>query len=356
MRACLMMLGVVLHSAQVFNPSKTWAVYSDSSVSFTPILIQIIHTFRMPSFFIISGYFCLFTIEKYGENQFLNIRLKRIFIPLIATALTLNSIQYVILSRFGWKQFDFQNYIYTGGWVSHLWFLINLFIYFVLSYFFVRIFRKYNYISSLSLTQGLRSYCQKKSVVIILFMLPFFTLLLLGAGKLGFPLYANILGFIDIYSLAMYFPYFLFGIYLKYDNKLLNKFSTLSPLLSVSVIVASILLFQYSVVFDGTLKLIVQRYLENLSVWFSTSLCFYVFLKYTNVYTEYFRNLSDSSYTIYLFHHVFVISFGILIINLKINSLVGFFLILISTLFMTICIHKYFIAKNRFLKFIFNGK
>ena len=55
MRGVLMMLGVVLHSAQVFNPREEWLFYSQKSTEFAPILIDTIHLFRMPAFFIVSA-------------------------------------------------------------------------------------------------------------------------------------------------------------------------------------------------------------------------------------------------------------------------------------------------------------
>jgi len=32
MRSVLMLLGVILHSAQVFNPEKSWVIYSEFSL------------------------------------------------------------------------------------------------------------------------------------------------------------------------------------------------------------------------------------------------------------------------------------------------------------------------------------
>ena len=57
MRSILMILGIVLHSANVFSDSD-WAIQNiDTSVYFS-YLVEVIHLFRMPAFFIVSGFFC----------------------------------------------------------------------------------------------------------------------------------------------------------------------------------------------------------------------------------------------------------------------------------------------------------
>ena len=81
MRAILMMLGVVLHSAQVFNPEQSWVIYSNNTDSIMTYIVNIIAIFRMPAFFVVSGYFCFLTLKKYQVRKFLNVRLKRLVIP-----------------------------------------------------------------------------------------------------------------------------------------------------------------------------------------------------------------------------------------------------------------------------------
>jgi len=78
MRAVLMCLGIVLHAANVFSPSQDWLIYSDNTSQMAFHLGNIIHSFRMPAFFEVSGYFCLLTLNKYSANEFLAKRAKRI--------------------------------------------------------------------------------------------------------------------------------------------------------------------------------------------------------------------------------------------------------------------------------------
>lgn len=120
MRSILMMLGVVLHSSQVFNVEQSWVIYSDNTATFAEYLVEFIAAFRMPAFFVVAGYFCVLSIKKYAPGTFIKFRLTRIVIPLIITAITLNSLQVIILTYAGWHQFDLGKYLLEGGWVSHL--------------------------------------------------------------------------------------------------------------------------------------------------------------------------------------------------------------------------------------------
>ena len=74
MRGILMLLGVYFHIA-VFN-------YSDSV-----LLLFIIHShyFRMPAFFLISGFFGALLYYQKGSREMILNRIKRILLPLIVT-------------------------------------------------------------------------------------------------------------------------------------------------------------------------------------------------------------------------------------------------------------------------------
>ena len=74
MRGILMVLGIYFHIA-VFN-------YIDDSIFFGIFFVQV-HYFRMPAFFLISGFFGALFFYKRGAKKMLTNRFKRIFLPLI---------------------------------------------------------------------------------------------------------------------------------------------------------------------------------------------------------------------------------------------------------------------------------
>ena len=84
LRAFAMLLGIVLHGALAFIPGA-WAV-TDSSVEGdgTPfaLLTAAIHGFRMPVFFLMSGFFTAMLLRQRGLGSLLRHRARRILLPL----------------------------------------------------------------------------------------------------------------------------------------------------------------------------------------------------------------------------------------------------------------------------------
>ena len=85
LRAFAMLLGIVLHGALAFIPGA-WAV-SDASVEGdgTPyaILVTAIHGFRMPVFFLMSGFFTAMLWRQRGLQALVRHRARRVLLPLV---------------------------------------------------------------------------------------------------------------------------------------------------------------------------------------------------------------------------------------------------------------------------------
>lgn len=85
LRAFAMLLGIVLHAALAFIPGA-WAV-SDASVEGdgTPyaILVTAIHGFRMPVFFLMSGFFTAMLWRQRGLQALVRHRARRVLLPLV---------------------------------------------------------------------------------------------------------------------------------------------------------------------------------------------------------------------------------------------------------------------------------
>ncbi len=85
LRAFAMLLGIVLHAALAFIPGA-WVV-SDASVEGdgTPyaILVTAIHGFRMPVFFLMSGFFTAMLWRQRGLQALVRHRARRVLLPLV---------------------------------------------------------------------------------------------------------------------------------------------------------------------------------------------------------------------------------------------------------------------------------
>src|SRR5438552_2660407 len=87
LRAFAMLLGVALHAAMSFTP--TWVVQDyEPDVVFT-WFFSATHGFRMPLFFLVSGFFTMMLYRQRGKDAMLEQRFKRVFIPCILGVVTI---------------------------------------------------------------------------------------------------------------------------------------------------------------------------------------------------------------------------------------------------------------------------
>lgn len=86
-----MLLGIVLHGALSFIPGieSYWGVEDSQPSAFFGILMSAIHGWRMPLFFLVSGFFTAMLWKKRGIQSLLAHRFKRIFLPMVLALLTI---------------------------------------------------------------------------------------------------------------------------------------------------------------------------------------------------------------------------------------------------------------------------
>ena len=179
LRSILMVMGIILHASQVFNQGTHWLIHSPHTTPYAWFLAGAIHTFRMPAFFIISGFFCFLTLQKYGHEYFLKKRLTRILIPLLSTGIIINSLQTLVLVKTGWiKNFALSTYLTEGQWIAHLWFLNLLILYVLLLYSVAYLLKK-----KIVFTENSRL-LSTRQFTLLLFILPLFTVGLTISGKI----------------------------------------------------------------------------------------------------------------------------------------------------------------------------
>lgn len=88
LRAIAMLLGIVLHVALSFSPIP-WTVKDSQQSEFYYVLFSAIHGFRMPLFFMLSGFFTAMLWRKRGLGGLVKQRMKRIALPLFLGCLTI---------------------------------------------------------------------------------------------------------------------------------------------------------------------------------------------------------------------------------------------------------------------------
>jgi len=95
LRSFAMLLGVALHAAMSFV-TFPWPVRDTERSDVLLLLIGIVHGFRMPLFFLLSGYFTMLVFSRRGLASLLEQRFMRIFLPLVIASLTIVPLDKVI--------------------------------------------------------------------------------------------------------------------------------------------------------------------------------------------------------------------------------------------------------------------
>ncbi|MCF6243901.1 MAG: acyltransferase family protein [Sulfurovum sp.] len=333
-RTVLMLAIVLLHVSCVFATKGYWTVIRSPDTTWLANISFIFsESFAVAGFFVISGYFAMITLEKYPSKVFLKKRFIRIGIPLIITAITLNSIQEWILVKSGWVEtFDLYKYIMQGEWKHHLWFLINLIIYGV----FIAIFKKYIF----DLDSKLAKKLTNVSGVAILFILPLLTVIALIIGKIF-----RFDGVVNSSDFLMYLPFFLLGILVKNNQSILNKFEKISLKVSLPIIIfGSVLVDIFREESLNIVALTLMIYVNFLVKWFAVAL-FFKFSRNYLVKRNYFSIVNgNASYIIYLVHHLWIVVYAIILMHYGIGGISGFISLFLLTIVTSLMMYKVIVS------------
>ena len=88
LRAFAMLLGILLHGAMAFIPFP-WVVQDTQKAPAAGLIVGVIHGFRMPLFFLMSGFFTAMLWQKRGAASMLRQRFLRVFVPCMLGLATL---------------------------------------------------------------------------------------------------------------------------------------------------------------------------------------------------------------------------------------------------------------------------
>lgn len=94
LRGFAMLLGIALHASLSFF-AFPWPVHDTRCSDVLPLLFAAVHGFRMPLFFLLSGYFTMLVYRRRGLGPLLRQRIARIVLPLaiaVATIVPLDTV------------------------------------------------------------------------------------------------------------------------------------------------------------------------------------------------------------------------------------------------------------------------
>lgn len=105
LRAAAMLLGVMLHAAVPYTPTRMpdllWAVHDPVPSAMCDFVFWSIHVFRLPVYFVLSGFFAELLFQKRGRRQFLQHRTQRLLIPYLFSIATIGVVTFGLFAT-GW--------------------------------------------------------------------------------------------------------------------------------------------------------------------------------------------------------------------------------------------------------------
>ena len=136
LRSMLVLLGIFYHVSLMYLPTSdgqsVWMVHSGFESTAFEWMGILIHNFRMPAFFILSGFFMELILSKKENYSLLKVIKKRfvqLMVPCIFVGIVINSYVYTHTNFGTVNDLSSLSFWLGGSWIMHTWFIVNLFVY-----------------------------------------------------------------------------------------------------------------------------------------------------------------------------------------------------------------------------------
>jgi len=361
-----MMLGIVLHGSQwyISEPPGGIPVPTDPSTAYLfDVIVHFIHSFRMPLFFVLAGFFTSLLVGKRGVRGTFANRGSRILSPLLVSCVTILPLTMLAMVAFmGSAKFNTFQLIPTMEQIEilkaevaaagmpvdqpslgHLWFL------YYLLYFYLLI----------PLCMGLVWLLKKidsgagKAIASPLLFIP---LVIYSAATLwafrGGVLFEGFL-FIKPHlpALLYYGSFFVFG-YIFHNfrqilatfNRSLNWFVGISLILLPLAIMATRNEFAMSEVDQQTHAIAVV--LNACLTWSLIYLFMGLFLRFLDYESPWILYVSNSSYWVYLLHMPVVTTIAWLLLPFDLHAVIKFPIVVLTTTLICFSTYHYWVQSS----------
>lgn len=200
LRGSMMMLGLVIHTAMAYTrtPSGELWGYKDPQTHMAfDVIVAFLHTFRMPVFFVIAGFFAAMVVDERGEGGLVRNRARRVLAPLVIGWVVLFPVTIAgfAFARLGGTFAHVIGAIRYAASASvvqhlqllHLWFLLDLLIYYAAALVIGRLSGMVSPAIRAGIAVGFESVLRRWYGPIALALVTFVTLLPMRSGMLETP-------------------------------------------------------------------------------------------------------------------------------------------------------------------------
>lgn len=349
-RALAMFAGIVFHAALAYSPlmHNLWFTTSSQSAAVFDIFSWFIHLFRMPVFFLISGFFTVMLIQKRGITGLLKNRSLRILLPFIVfypliiwSYMTLiewgtNNVENLSpMLQFFKMMKDVPNAPAPELSTTHLWFLFNLFL-FVLT---VALMYKLKFFQSKFISKI-------TSVKFVIFIFPLMLVPALFTQSVPHPAPEKF--YPQIWSFGFYGLFFILGSMVFLKQNILDELNRYKNwLLAASIIIyiyfyyclpETITLDVIMAMMAGTnydlsyfIKQMPLAIAEAYIAVYMTVYCLLIGKQFLNKHNKIFKLISDSSYWVYIIHMPVLLMLQFVLLDIEMNIWFKFVISIVVT-------------------------
>lgn len=366
-----MLLGLFFHGAISFMSTPIgWAIQDRSTHRGVDAFVWICHTFRMPVFFLLAGFFGRLLYLKLGPAEFFRHRAKRLLIPFVVTLVPLLPCLF-LLWKWGAAKAGPQASHPLGIPVpslelteinpspGHLWFLYYLMI-ILLGFGLALMLARRLPLEELcrALDRLLRVLVRFRIAALVMAIPTALTLYFMKSLEVETPV-----TFVpQPRILAFYSVFFGFGWLLHRQKELVSEFGKklwVPAMLGAAILVPLGMLVEKAVESGGATLPFWNRvgalYLSGLFGWSLVLLFIGAFIRWGEQPRPWVAYLSDASYWCYLVHLPVVVAFQILVSDLPLPGLLKYAMVMTGTI--GVCLASYHtLARYTFIGATLNGK
>lgn len=367
----MMLLGLVLHSALTYNVTNhgnAWEIKDpESNYILTDFIVLLIHSFRMPIFFLVAGFFGSMLFYERGVIQMFKNRISRIVFPFIVFLFILSPIIYFSFSYtiavFENQENPFVNstqlfsniFVFIPKGTSHLWFLYYLIYVTLITSLLGLLLNKSKNISN-KIT-NIFNWIIKRSITRIAFFSSFTFLILTYLETSMVNASTSLIP--DLNTFVFYFFFYIVGWILFKSKGLLNSFMKYDwqfVAFAVFLIITQGLLIQYSGMdLKPNSNSAILISFNSIIVWLFIFGITGLFIRYGSKHSKRMRYISDSSYWVYLIHLPLTAIIPAFIWEFPLPALVKFIIVLSLTTLICFATYHY-LVRNTFIGKFLNGK
>ena len=361
LRAIMMMLGLVLHSAATYSIDVgDWPISDPKTMSYSnDFIVGLIHSFRMPIFFLVAGFFGSMLFYERTPLKMIKNRISRLVYPFLVFLFLLWPL---MILTFGYTKSVFAGIHHPFAEVAHifsspfafiprhtfhLWFLYYLIFTTILTVLIAFQMKMFPRVRK-EIIKKFKWLIQNPIRRLVFFPALIFALYFVSeiteveTSPFFFP---------DPISLIFYFVFYLIGWVLFKAKDVLSSFKTADWL---CVFIGSVLFctsFFYRDEFNETSLML----LSALMIWSFVFGITGLFIRYGSHYSSKLRYVSDASYWVYLIHLPLTGIIPAFLVDLNIPGSFKFFIVLVIT--SLICFLSYhYLVRSSFIGKFLNGR